>query len=86
MNKERPPQDVEPIRGGGTTKLSVTQKIYNGKIPTKAIMDFEHELHGLSHGQASLTFFIRDGKLRRYTTSREQSVFPEESDRSGVGL
>ena len=68
----------ELIRGGDTPNL--TQKTYSGKISAKAIMAFEHELFGIEHGQASLTFFVRDGKLHRYAVSREKSVFPEGSD------
>ena len=44
----------------GSDTLNITQIGFSGKFPIKAIMDFEHELYGIKHGQASLTFFIRD--------------------------
>jgi hypothetical protein len=46
---------------------------YSSKIPTAAITALEWELAGLVHGTASLTLHIRDGKLARFTTSRERS-------------
>jgi hypothetical protein len=53
---------------------------YSGKIPTKAIIAFEWELTGLDHGTASLIVHVRDGKLVRFTTGREQSRIVEADD------
>jgi hypothetical protein len=61
----------ESVRGGDTPDMP--QQGYSGKIPAAAIIAMEWELAGLIHGTATLALHIRDGKLARYTTSRETS-------------
>ena len=52
---------------------------YNGLIPVCAINSLEWEAAELVHGIATLTLHIRDGKLKRFVTSRERSFIPEEA-------
>ena len=70
---KKPHQSREQIRG--SDKSSLSQSGFNGKIPTAAFIAFERELFGIEHGLVNLSFHIRDGKLYRFTTSREQSIF-----------
>jgi hypothetical protein len=55
------------------TPVAEAQGGYFGKIPIAAVVAFEQELAGLVHGTGSLTAHIRDGRLVRFTTSRERS-------------
>jgi hypothetical protein len=61
------------FKNPNNTPAAQTQGGYSGKIPTAAIIALEWELTGLAHGMATLTFHVRDGKLARFTTGREQS-------------
>jgi hypothetical protein len=59
---------------------SAENRGYSGKIPTKAIIALEWKLTGLEHGIASLIVHVRDGRLVRFTTSRERSHLTEADD------
>jgi hypothetical protein len=61
------------------TPAEKVQGGYSGKVPTSAIVALEWELAGLVHGTAALTVHIRDGRLVRFTTSRDRS-FVVDSD------
>jgi hypothetical protein len=76
MPKKLPLQGGEPVRGGDTPIMA--QQGYSGKIPMSAFKALERELTGLTHGTASITFHIRDGKLARYETEKHISYLPEE--------
>ena len=67
---------LEVTLKSGTSNLA--EKTYNGHIPVKAIIAFEHELFGITHGVASLVLYIRDGQLCRYVVNREHSHIPDE--------
>jgi hypothetical protein len=54
-----------------------TSKGYSGKIPTAAIIALEWELADMDHGTATLAIHIRDGRMARFVTSREQSHLVE---------
>jgi hypothetical protein len=78
MPKKLPLQGGEPVRGGDTPIMA--QRGYSGRIPTPAFTAVERELTGLTHGTASITFHIRDGKLVRYEIERHISYLPEEPE------
>ncbi|MDR1256154.1 MAG: hypothetical protein LBJ86_00210 [Spirochaetaceae bacterium] len=59
---------------------SYTEGGCSGKTPVLAVIDFEKRLArppGLAHGTATLTLYVKDGHLARYTTGRERSHIPE---------
>ena len=74
MPREKPLQGI-PVRGNGDTS-TLTENDYEGNIPLVAIRELENEATGLMHGLVMLTLHIKDGKLIRYTTSRERSFVP----------
>lgn len=80
MIKKNPLLGGNPHRGHTVINSTIPQKDCNGKIPALVYNEFEQELFGIEYGQASLTVFIRDGRLHRYTVSRERSTFPEYGD------
>lgn len=53
--------------------MDEANKGYNGLIPPEAFSSLSWEAAKIMHGKAMLTLFIRDGKLARFTTSRERS-------------
>ena len=75
----KPRQDPSgPIRGESNLKLPHGSNPYNGfipvsAIPVSAIIALENEVAGIRHGTVTLNLYIRDGKLSRFTISREQS-------------
>jgi hypothetical protein len=79
--KKEPLQGGEPVRGNDTP--SVVQDGYSGKVPTAGITGLEWEAAGIMHGTAALTLYIKDGKLVRYTTSRERSIVPGKATTGG---
>jgi hypothetical protein len=82
MPKKEPLQGGEPIRGDDTP--SIVQNGYSGKIPKAGIIALEWEAAGITHGTATLTLHIRDGRLARYTTDRERSFVPSLEEEKGV--
>jgi len=73
MLKEKPLQD-KPIRGNGEA-LTVSKTGNNDNIiPIVAINCLEEELSGLDYGTVSLSVYVRDGHITRFTTNRERSI------------
>jgi hypothetical protein len=73
MPKEKPLQG-KPIRGNGEA-LTVSKTGNNGNIiPIIAIKGLEEELSGLDYGTVSLSVYVRDGHITRFTTNRERST------------
>ena len=70
------PLQGKPIRGGDA--LTVTEKTFDCNILTSAIDALNEELTGLLHGSVSLTVFIKDGRLSRFTLNRERSIVPDK--------
>jgi hypothetical protein len=54
---------------------------YSGEVPLAAIAALGRELEGLIHGAASLTLHVRNGRLVRFTASRERSFLEGDHDR-----
>ena len=54
---------------GGTT----LSKAEDSNILLAAVEALERETAGISHGTATLTVHVKDGKWNRFTTSRERS-------------
>jgi hypothetical protein len=69
---KKPLPGGRPIRGNGDTS-TIPHGGYNGYITTAAFTALEWQAAGLDHGIATPTLHVKDGKLSRYVTSREQS-------------
>jgi len=72
MPKEKPLQG-KPIRGSGENSM-IAEIGYKSNIPLAAINSLERELTGLAHGTVSLSVYVRDGRITRFTTNRECST------------
>jgi len=76
----KPLQDEKPLRGSHAAPYNG----YSGSIPADAFNALETEAAGLMHGIVTLAVHVKDGRLLRYTTSREQSFIPGKPTTGGV--
>lgn len=72
------------MKVGAVPKKEPLQDGYSGKVPTAGITGLEWEAAGIMHGTATLTLYIKDGQLTRYTTSRERSIVPGKTTSGGL--
>jgi hypothetical protein len=77
MLKEKSLQG-EPVRGGNNS--TVSQNTYKGYIPPVAFNALRQEAAGIIHGTATLILHVRDGKLTRYTISKERSFMGDNDE------
>jgi len=49
-------------------------------IPAEIISHLEQEIAGINHGSGILQLFIRDGRLHRYSITREGSYLLKNGD------
>jgi len=54
-------------------------KTHGGAVPPAAITALSWELHGLTHGTATLEIHVRDGRLARFATGRTRSHLGDDN-------
>jgi hypothetical protein len=65
-------------------RQSVDLPGYNGIIPSVAVHALRQEATGILHGTVTLSLYIKDGNLSRFTTSRERSFIPGKEKTGSV--